>query len=132
MNKKNSMTLLGVTCVLALAACSERAQLDPQTQMGNDPQLPKPQNFLVPPMQVPTGVGWQGDAHPTVASGLSIEKIASNLMHPRQLLALPNGDVLVVESNGPGQEAVTTPKQLLAGYVKAKSGKGKKGGNRIT
>ena len=53
-------------------------------------------------------------------------------MHPRQLTVLPNGDVLVVESNGPGEEPVTTPKQYIAGMVKNNSGKGAKGGNRIT
>jgi glucose/arabinose dehydrogenase len=132
MNRKNRTTLVAVACLVALTACGERAQLDPRTQMGNDPQLPEPHNFLVPPMQVPAGVGWQGDAHPAVASGLSIEKIAGGLLHPRQLLALPNGDVLVVESNGPGTEAVTTPKQLIAGIVKGRSGKAAKGGNRIT
>lgn len=107
MNKRNWTTLVVVACVVILTACGERAQLDPKTQMGNDPKLPEPQNFLVPPMQVPTGVGWQGDAHPAVANGLSIEKIAGGLMHPRQLLALPNGDVLVVESNGPGTEVLS-------------------------
>jgi len=132
MNTNNGTTLIAVACVVALTACGEHAQLDPRTQMGKDPELPKPQNFLVPPMQVPTGVGWQGDAHPAVADGLSIEKIAGGLIHPRQLLALPNGDVLVVESNGPGTEAVTTPKQLIAGMVKGRSGKAAKGGNRIT
>ena len=45
---------------------------------------------------------------------------------------LPNGDVLVVESNGPGSEPTTTPKQLIAGIVKGRSGKAAKGGNRIT
>ena len=132
MNRNSGTTLIAVACVVALTACGEHAQLDPRTQMGKDPELPKPQNFLVPPMQVPTGVGWQGDAHPAVADGLSIEKIAGGLIHPRQLLALPNGDVLVVESNGPGTEAVTTPKQLIAGMVKGRSGKAAKGGNRIT
>jgi glucose/arabinose dehydrogenase len=53
-------------------------------------------------------------------------------MHPRQLLVLPDGDVLVVDSNGPGTEAVTTPKQLIAGRIKNGSGKGAKGGDRIT
>jgi len=132
MSTNSGTTLIAVACVVALTACGEHAQLDPRTQMGKDPELPKPQNFLVPPMQVPTGVGWQGDAHPAVADGLSIEKIAGGLIHPRQLLALPNGDVLVVESNGPGTEAVTTPKQLIAGMVKGRSGKAAKGGNRIT
>ena len=117
---------------LLLGACSEKAKVDLSQQMGGNPELPKAQNFLVPPMQVPDGVGWKGDAKPQAVSGLQIEKIASGLMHPRQLLVLPNQDVLVVEANGPGEEAVTTPKQLIAGIVKNRSGKGGKGGNRIT
>jgi glucose/arabinose dehydrogenase len=54
------------------------------------------------------------------------------LLHPRMVYTLPNGDVLAVESNGPGTEAVTTPKQLIANKIKNLSGKGAKGGNRIT
>lgn len=131
---KSAAKLFPLVLVTAavLSACGERAVLDPKQQMGHSPELPKAQNFLVPPMQVPGGVGWQGDNRPTVASGLAIEKIAGGLLHPRQLLALPNGDVLVVEANGPGTEPVTTPKQLIAGIVKNRSGKGGKGGNRIT
>jgi glucose/arabinose dehydrogenase len=53
-------------------------------------------------------------------------------MHPRQVYVLPNGDVLVVEANGPGMEAVSSPKQVIAGFIKNRSGKGDKGGNRIT
>ena len=56
---------------------------------------------------------------PKVAFGLKIEKIASGLKHPRQVLVLPNEDILLVESNGPGEEAVTTPKQVIAGIVKS-------------
>ena len=67
-----------------------------------------------------------------MAEGLKIERIAANLQHPRRLLTLPNGDVLVVEGNGPGEEPVTTPKQWIAGKVKARSGKAGKGGNRVT
>ncbi|AMM23540.1 PQQ-dependent sugar dehydrogenase [Variovorax sp. PAMC 28711] len=132
MNRKQWTFLLPTVLVAALSACGERASVDPQQQMGGEPVMPAARNFLVPPMQVPDGVGWQGDGHPTVAAGLKIEKIAAALMHPRQLLTLPNGDVLVVESNGPGTEPVTTPKQLIAGIVKNQSGKGAKGGNRIT
>ena len=115
-----------------LAACSRSAQIAPAQQSGASPPLPGPREFLMPPMQVPTGVGWAANQTPRVAAGLRIERIAGNLKHPRQLLALPNGDVLVVESSGPGTEHVTTPKQLIGGKVKAKSGKGAKGGNRIT
>ena len=132
MNNKKWLALVSTVLVLALSGCGERAVVDPRQQIGREPVLPAAKNFLVPPMQVPEGVGWQGDAHPTVASGLRVEKIADGLQHPRQLMTLPNGDVLVVESNGPGTEPVTTPKQLIAGMVKSRSGKGAKGGNRIT
>ena len=115
-----------------LAGCSGNATYDPLQQSGDNPPLPSPKDFMMPPMQVPTGTGWQPGQSPKVAAGLKIEKIAGNLIHPRQLLALPNGDVLVVESNGPGEEPVTTPKQLIANKVKNSSGKGGKGGNRIT
>jgi len=132
--EQNRRLKLGAAAGLALllAACSEKASIDPSRQLGSNPELPKAQDFLVPPMQVPEGVGWKGDARPQVVSGLRIEKIASGLLHPRQLLVLPNGDVLVVEANGPGEEAVTTPKQLIAGMVKGRSGKSGKGGNRVT
>lgn len=83
-------------------------------------------------MQVPTYTGWAQNAKPKVATGLKIEKVADGLLHPRQVYTLPNDDILVVEANGPGEEATTTPKQLLASKVKNKSGKAGKGGNRIT
>ena len=138
MTEVRSRSALAPTLVLALAfvamlaGCSKPASLDPTQQSGSNPPLPSPRNFLMPPMQVPKGVGWAQGQAPKVAPGLRIEKIASDLKHPRQLYVLPNGEVLVVEANGPGTEPVTTPKQFIAGKVKNKSGKGAKGGNRIT
>ena len=131
---KQGWRLLGIAAGLSLmlSACGDKERVDPSRQIGANPVLPKAQDFLVPPMQVPEGVGWKGNAMPKVPTGMQIEKIASNLKHPRQLLVLPNQDVLVVEGNGPGEEAVTTPKQVIAGIVKGRSGKGGKGGNRVT
>lgn len=121
-----------VACLFALSACGEKPSMSPEQQAGQDPKLPQSQNFLMPPMKVPDRAGWQQGQTPTVAQGLRIERIAKDLQHPRQLYTLPNGDVLVVESNSPHTEAVTTPKQLVAGYVMSKSGKGAPGANRIT
>lgn len=117
---------------LALAGCDEKATLTLDQQTGPDPVLPKARNYLIPPLQVPDGVGWKSGAVPEVAPGLKIEKIADGLMHPRTVYTLPNGDILVAESNSPGEEPLTTPKQVFAGYIKNLSGKGAKGGNRIT
>lgn len=117
---------------LLVTACSQDNPLTPDSQYGANPQLPDAKNFLVPPMKVPKGVGWKANQMPVAAAGLKVERIAENLMHPRQLYTMPNGDVLVVESNGPGEEPVTTPKQLIAGKIKGLSGKSAKGGNRIS
>ncbi|WP_168669662.1 PQQ-dependent sugar dehydrogenase [Paraburkholderia sp. SG-MS1] len=94
--------------------------------------MPATRSFLAPPMQVPKYVGWANGAAPKVADGLKIEKIASGLHHPRQVYVLPNGDILVAESNSPDEEAVTTPKQLIAGLIEGRSGKKAKGANQIT
>ena len=128
----HSLRPVALALGLVLAGCNQGSQNDPQQQTGANPALPEPKHFLLPPMKVPEGVGWSGETKPTVAQGLKIEKIADGLQHPRQLLVLPNGDVLVVEANSPGTAPVTTPKQLIAGMVKGKSGKAGKGGNRIT
>jgi Glucose/sorbosone dehydrogenases len=132
MNKLILRSMLMLTVGLLLGSCSGKASYQPAQQSGDAPPLPTARNFLVPPMQVPRYAGWKQGQMPKVAAGLKIEKIASGLLHPRQLYTLPNGDILVVESNGPGAEPVTTPKQLIAGKIKNLSGKGAKGGNRIT
>ena len=132
MSKIPCRSAVAFALVAFLTACGQKASLEPAQQSGAAPQLPTAQDFLLPPMQVPKGIGWAQGQMPKVAPGLEIEKIASGLLHPRQLYTLPDGDILVVESNGPGSEAVTTPKQLIANKIKNLSGKGGKGGNRIT
>lgn len=132
MNKILRLTPLSLLLALALSGCDQQAKLTPEQQSGADPHLPAAQHFLLPPMQVPQATGWREGATPRVADGLKIEKIADGLQHPRQIYVLPDNDILVVESNSPGTEAVTTPKQLIASLVKNQSGKGAKGGNRIT
>ena len=122
----------GAVALALLGGCSDKAAFQSSQQSGGAPPLPAAQNFLVPPIQVPGRAGWKEGQTPQVAAGLQIERIADGLEHPRQLLTLPNGDVLVVESNSPGTEATTTPKQLIAGMVTSKMGKGAKGGNQIT
>lgn len=131
-NPSLAVVIAGVSLSLLLVGCGDQNAMETDQQVGPNPALPEASNFLLPPMQVPRGVGWGRDILPKVADGLKIEKIAEDLLHPRQLYTLPNGDVLVVEANSPGEEAVTTPKQVIAGIIKGRSGKGGRGGNRIT
>lgn len=130
---KNYQRLLSA-CVLAglLSSCDNSSQIDPKKQTGADPELPKAQNFLMPPMKVPESIPWKSGEMPKVADGLKIEKIAEGLKHPRQVYVLPNNDVLVAESNGPAKKLIFRPKELIMGMVQKSSGKGGEGGNRIT
>jgi glucose/arabinose dehydrogenase len=123
---------LGAACSLAvLAACSNQNPAPPDTQYGANPQLPAPQQYLLPPMSVPTAVGWKPGEAPSVAAGLQIQALATGFLHPRIVYALPNGDVLVVETNGPGTQPYR-PKDYVQSRVKNIAGAGAPGGNRIT
>jgi glucose/arabinose dehydrogenase len=122
--------LLAVLSFAALAACSTKGG-DPARQYGTDPYLPEPRQYLLPPMSVPHAIGWNAGETPTVPAGLKVEAVATGLEHPRTVYTLPNGDILVVESNSPGTEPYR-PKDYIAGKVKARAGAAAKGGNRIT
>ncbi len=132
MNKSISTSVLALAVLALISGCNDQAKYDPEHQAGANPPLPSARNFFTPPMDVPKYVGWQNGAMPKVPEGLKIEKIASGLVHPRQVYVLPNGDILVAESNSPNEEPVTTPKQLIAGMVEGRSGKKAEGANRIT
>ena len=113
-----------VLALAALAACSGKGG-DPKRQYGPDPYLPDPHQYLLPPMSVPKAVGWAPGQAPSVAAGLQIQAMATGFMHPRMVYALPNGDVLVVESNSPGTVAFR-PKDYITGKVKNRAGAGAK------
>jgi glucose/arabinose dehydrogenase len=131
-NKSILSSVILVAIATLISGCDERAQYDAEHQAGANPPLPSARNFFTPPMQVPEYAGWKNGETPKVADGLKVEKIASGLEHPRQVYTLPNGDILVAESNSPETEPLTSPKQLIADIVTGRSGKSAKGGNRIT
>ena len=125
--------LRGVSALIAvsaLAACSSKGG-DPLRQYGPNPYLPEPRQYLLPPMSVPRAVGWSPGESPTVPAGLQIRPLAAGLIHPRVVYPLPNGDILVVEGNGPGTKSFR-PKDYVTHKVIARAGAGAPGGNRIT
>jgi glucose/arabinose dehydrogenase len=119
-----------VVLAAALAACAQKGG-DPSRQYGPNPVLPEPHQYLLPPMSVPKEVGWRPGETPAVPAGLRIQAIATGLLHPRMVYTLPNGDILVVESNGPGTKPFRV-KDYIQGKVKARAGSAGKGGDRIT
>ena len=110
---------------------SFNTDVDPASQIGANPALPLPHQYLVPPMRIAPVTQWGKGEAPTVAAGLQAQPFATGLAHPRSLYVLPNGDVLVAETSGPSAP-VNRPKDVIMGWVKAYAGAGAKGGNRIT
>ncbi|QXQ07378.1 sorbosone dehydrogenase family protein [Sphingosinicellaceae bacterium] len=119
-----------ILCALALFGCGDRNGGDIEAQVGPNPDLPEPHQYLIPPVGVATRVEW-GSAKPAAPVGMEIHALAVRLAHPRMPYVLPNGDVLIVESSGPS-EPVFRPKTIIAAKLQAYSAGGAKGANRIT
>lgn len=84
-----------------LAGCSETAGLQVSDGTGPSPQLPPPNKTLLPTVNIAPAIGWPQGAKPVAAAGTQVAAFAEDLDHPRWLYVLPNGDVLVAETNAP-------------------------------
>ena len=91
---------LGVV-FLILGACSDLAKLPIEAGYGPQPALPPPNKSLIPTVNIAPAKGWIAGLQPLTAAGTTVGAFAADLEHPRWLYVLPNGDVLVAESNSP-------------------------------
>ena len=123
------LALLTVT----MAACGASEQLPEGASFGANPTLPQPDTSLIPTVRIAPAKGWSGDKTPKAAEGFSVKAFASNLDHPRWLHVLPNGDVLVAETNAP---AKPDDGQGIKGWVMklvmSRAGAGVPSANRIS
>jgi glucose/arabinose dehydrogenase len=92
---------LFIAAAIASAACGTSARLPVVAGTGVAPVLPTPEHALIPIVNVVTAKPWRPEATPTAADGLTVRAFARGLDHPRWLYVLPNGDVLVAETNAP-------------------------------
>jgi glucose/arabinose dehydrogenase len=130
MSSSSRQAILAAAATVALAACGGPAPGAPHRQVGPNPYLPDIHQYLMPPMKVARIVGWSGGRTPIVAPGLRIQALARDFRAPRSLYVLPNGDILVVESDGP-PAPVRRPKEFVMNWVEKKAHSAGKAGNRI-
>jgi glucose/arabinose dehydrogenase len=109
--------LIGCLLAAPLAACGNVQNIDPSQQVGPNPVLPKPVEELVAAVGVPKVVGWKAGETPMVPQGFKIEAMATGLKNPRTVYPLPNGDVLVVETDRVGSEPVDRPKDPIRDFI---------------
>ena len=129
------MTAILRAAILAMLApllvgCDSSALTDAETQ-GPKPQILPPSEAPLPAVNIARAVGWPEGAMPKPAEGLAVDAFASGLDHPRWLHVLPNGDVLVAETNTPKNEGIGGIKGWLMAKAMSLAGAGVPSPNRI-
>ncbi|MEO5578134.1 MAG: sorbosone dehydrogenase family protein [Sphingomicrobium sp.] len=115
-----------------LAACGSTSTHDVAETQGPSPAIGAPRQTTLPTVNVATASGWPAGKMPVAANGLKVNEFAGGLDHPRWLLTLTNGDVLVAESDSPGTDKTGgSIKGTIQGWLMKKAGSGKGSPNRI-
>ncbi|MFN7107874.1 MAG: PQQ-dependent sugar dehydrogenase [Brevundimonas sp.] len=124
-------TVLAAT--LGLGACAGGPALPTEAGFGPTPELPAPRQGLLPTVNIAPATNWPQGATPVAAAGLRVQAFATGLDHPRWLYRLPNGDILVAESNAPPppQDKKGGIRDWVMGKVMARAGAGVPSPNRI-
>jgi glucose/arabinose dehydrogenase len=115
-----------------LGAGTSPAQ-DPSIGYGPNPKLPAPDQSVIPVLNAPNAIGWAESEKPHAANGMQVNAFASGLDHPRWLHVLPNGDVLVAETNAPKRpDDAKGIKGWIFKFFQRNAGAGVPSANRIT
>ena len=117
--------------LLLLGAC-DSADLPEEASQGANPTIPEPSQGMLPRVNVAEASAWAEGEKPTPAKGLEVQAFAQDLEHPRWLYVLPNGDVLVAETNGPERpDDGDGLKGWIMGVVMGRAGAGVPSPNKI-
>ncbi len=131
--RRATSSLAAAGIALMLVGCSESSKLPDRADMGATPTLPPPTTAPLPTVNIAPAVGWATGQAPTAASGLQVKAFVTRLDHPRWLHVLPNGDVLVAETNAPQRpEQGKGIKGFVMKQVMKRAGAGTPSANRIT
>jgi glucose/arabinose dehydrogenase len=133
MHQPIARSLLVGFLIVNLAGCGDVATLPESAGVGPRPGLPLPQTTLLPTVHIAPAKGWPAGETPVAAAGLAVNAYAAGLDHPRWLYVLPNGDVLVAESNGPPRpDDAGGIKGWMMNLLRKRAGGGVPSANRIT
>lgn len=124
------LVLLGVA-IFAYLAWPDTARLDVAAVSGTRPAITQPRDQVIPTVETADPIGWKAGETPVAAPGLKVAAFANGLEHPRWLYRLPNGDVLVAETNSPPREGGGI-KGWVMRHLLGKVGAGVPSANRIT
>ena len=129
-----SYNVMRFAALVLLAACAHAARLPVSAGTGPSPELPPPASSLIPTVKIAEPEGWKAGEAPTAGPGLVVTAFARNLDHPRWIYVLPNGDVLVAETNAPADRSDDNRgiKGWFFKHFQKKAGAGVPSANRVT
>ncbi|CAA0096619.1 Uncharacterised protein [Starkeya nomas] len=118
----------------SVAGCDRGSQLPESAGYGPDPQLPEPAPSWIPTLKVAEAIGWREGDGPKPAAGMEVVAFGSDLAHPRWLYELPNGDILVAESDAPPKPEGTSGgiRGWVQGLFMKRAGSRTESADRIT
>ena len=134
--KKHLIALTLIALVIVAGAFfylarGDTARLPAGADTGKEPVFTAPRSEIFPTINVANAMPWKAGEQPAAAKGLSVVRFAEGLAHPRSVLALPNGDILVAETNSPPRPTGGITDRIM-GYLMNKAGAGAPSANRIT
>lgn len=119
--------------IISLTACSEMAKQPVSAGTGPKPILPALRKTLIPTINIAPAIAWPHGKKPIPVGGTQVVAFADKLDHPRWLYVLPNGDVLVAETNAPPKpDDGKGIKGVVMAAVMKKAGAAVPSANRIT
>lgn len=133
--KKHILAILAIFLVIIAGLLywmtrPDVARLAEGQDVGREPVFTAPRPTMIPTVAVAEATGWPANAAPTPAQGLAVVRFADGLDHPRSMLRLPNGDVLVAETGSPPRPDSGIVAKAM-NYFMGKAGAGGPSANRI-
>lgn len=134
--RKHVLIVLGIIVLIGIGvvtwlAWPDKARLSVDQVAGRVPTISAPREQTIPTVDIAKPIGWANGAKPSVAPGLAIQPFASGLDHPRWLYQLPNGDVLVAETNSPPRPSSGIVQRVMNFFL-GRAGAAVPSANRIT
>jgi len=126
-----ALILVAGAAIFAWLSWPDTARLSVNQVAGARPDITAPRDQTLPTVKIAEVVGWQGGARPTPAAGLAVAAFASGLDHPRWMYRLPNGDVLVAETNSPPRPTRGVTSRVM-NFLLGRAGAAVPSANRIT
>jgi len=119
---------------LILTGCDNRVAVPEEAGYGPEPTLPEPKTSWLPTIKIADAVGWKQGEKPVATERGQVRAFATGLQHPRWLYELPNGDILVAESDAPPKPEGKSGgiRAWVQGLFMKKAGSRTPSANRIT